>query len=86
MMRSKEVRVAPPDGKVPILLAFGPAREDNTLRAGLLFVSAELDAGVYHLFDPSNPKERVAVRLPAELVDLPHDKHIVNARLETARE
>lgn len=81
MMRSREVRVAPPDGKTPILLAFGPRREGGALKVGLLFASAQLDAGEYHLFDPDDKTSTEVVTLPSELVDLPADKCVRNATL-----
>lgn len=67
----------------PVLLAFGHKIEDGRLHAGLLFISAQLDAQPYHLSDPDT-NQRVTVHLPRELVDLSDDTMKTNATLEVA--
>lgn len=65
----------------PVLLAFGHERDGKNLRAGLLFVSAQLDDREYDLFDSEGV---VTVRLPRDLVDLSEDACKLNVTLEEA--
>lgn len=65
----------------PVVVAFGHKTEEGQLHAGLLFISAQLDARPYRLFDPDSG-EHVTVRLPEDLLNLSMDTMKTNATLE----